>query len=97
MQLALYRVTQESLSNIVRHAIGASVDVSLHDRAGELHLTIHNTPPTTAARASDHGGHGIRGMLERMASVDGTLTHGPTDDGGYTVTARVPWRRETLA
>lgn len=92
VQLALYRVTQESLSNVIRHADGSSVDITLRALHDELVLTVRNTRPSTPRDSADHGGHGIRGMNERMASVDGSLTHGPDPDGGYTVTARVPRR-----
>ncbi|MFD0995449.1 sensor histidine kinase [Pseudoclavibacter chungangensis] len=92
VQLALYRVTQESLSNVIRHADGSSVDIALRALDDELVLTVRNTRPSTPRGSADHGGHGIRGMIERMASVDGSLAHGPDPDGGYTVTARVPRR-----
>jgi signal transduction histidine kinase len=98
VQLALFRVAQESLSNIVRHARGAEVFVGLETMGGELWLTVENGAPDAAAdaaagaagaAASDVGGHGIRGMMERMASVGGTLDHGPIASGGYRVVARV--------
>lgn len=96
VQLALYRVAQESLSNVVRHARGADVFVGLESVGSDLWLTVENGAPDAAAEAgagaaSDVGGHGIRGMMERMASVGGTLDHGPIATGGYRVVARVPF------
>lgn len=94
LQLALYRVAQESLSNVVRHARGAEVFVGLERTGGELWLTVENSGAPDAGDASgdlvpsDAGGHGIRGMMERMASVGGTLEHGPIAGGGYRVVAR---------
>ena len=90
VQLALYRVAQESLSNVVRHARGAEVYVGLEPLGGELWLTIENGAPAEGGEwSSDTGGHGIRGMMERMASVGGSLDHGPIAGGGYRVVARV--------
>ncbi len=92
VQLALYRVVQESLSNVVRHARGAEVFVGLEPMGAELWLTVENTAPDAAdATVTDAGGHGIRGMMERMASVGGSLDHGTIATGGYRVVARVPF------
>jgi signal transduction histidine kinase len=100
VQLALYRVAQESLSNVVRHAHGAEVFVGLERVGPELWLTVENSAVrdaagerTAAAPATvpaDAGGHGIRGMMERMASVGGSLDHGPIAGGGFRVVARAP-------
>ncbi|MDQ2699566.1 MAG: sensor histidine kinase, partial [Actinomycetota bacterium] len=94
LQLALYRVAQESLSNVVRHARGAEVFVGLERVGPELWLTVENGAPrdgeAEAGAASDQGGHGIRGMMERMASVGGSLEHGTLPGGGYRVVARAP-------
>jgi signal transduction histidine kinase len=94
LQLALYRVAQESLSNVVRHARGAEVFVGLERVGPELWLTVENGAPrdgeTEVGAASDQGGHGIRGMMERMASVGGSLDHGTVPGGGYRVVARAP-------
>jgi signal transduction histidine kinase len=94
VQLALYRVAQESLSNVVRHARGAEVFVGLERVGPELWLTVENGPGTDGvgdnSTSTDQGGHGIRGMMERMASVGGSLDHGAVPGGGYRVVARAP-------
>jgi len=98
LQLALYRVAQESLSNVVRHARGSEVFVGLERVGTELWLTVENDAVRSAgtegaeadATSADPGGHGIRGMMERMASVGGTLDHGSLPGGGYRVVARAP-------
>lgn len=96
LQLALYRVAQESLSNVVRHARGAEVFVGLERVGSELWLTVENggAPDATDGDVdmapSDAGGHGIRGMMERMASVGGVLEQGPIAGGGFRVVARAP-------
>lgn len=90
--LTAYRVAQESLSNIIRHAPGAPARVTVRGERGALVVTVENEPsPEPAAGARiDPGGHGLRGMRERVALVGGTLEHGPTPAGGYRVRASLP-------
>lgn len=100
LQLALYRVAQESLSNVVRHARGAEVHVGLERLGDELWLTVENGGAPDAHDGEggeaelaprDAGGHGIRGMMERMTSVGGVLEHGPLPGGGFRVVARAAY------
>ncbi|CAM4491339.1 histidine kinase [Nocardia ninae] len=87
--LALYRITQESLSNASRHAPEAPVQV--HLRVGPLvELVVGNGPTATVARPVGNGGHGIAGMQARALAVGGDLTAGPRPDGGFEVHARIP-------
>lgn len=90
-QLALYRVAQEALSNVIRHAPGAEVEITLGVDGDDVVLMVRNSRSVdVGARGRlDEGGQGIRGMMERMASVGGILTHGPVGDG-YVVVARAP-------
>ncbi|WGD36965.1 histidine kinase [Lysinibacter sp. HNR] len=96
--LTVYRVVQESLSNVIRHAPGSAVEVKLsyeikHNThgEGELHVSVHNTPPPTIrSHGIDPSGHGIRGMKERVSALGGTLDTAPTADGGFTVLATIP-------
>ncbi len=85
-----YRVVQEALTNVRRHAPGAAhveVDMRIHARA--LHVTVRNDGvQPTGSRAP--GGFGLVGMAERVAALDGTLTAGPTAPGVWTVAARLP-------
>ncbi|GGA64038.1 hypothetical protein GCM10011490_13360 [Pseudoclavibacter endophyticus] len=107
VQLALFRVTQESLSNVARHAGGAGAQVRLEAVGDTLVLSVRNDPPpgrsdpgpapAPGATIIAGGGYGIRGMIERMTSVGGTLEHGPTADGGYAVLARAPFVAEPRA
>ncbi|MBO3662981.1 sensor histidine kinase [Microbacterium stercoris] len=90
VQLALYRVAQESLSNAVRHARGADITLSLTEVGEDIVLRVANGPGVAALPPSESGGHGLRGMMERMSSVSGSLAHGPDAAGGYAVEARVP-------
>ncbi|WP_203137293.1 sensor histidine kinase [Microbacterium sp. JZ31] len=97
VQLALYRVAQESLSNAVRHAPGADVSVALALVRGEIVLRVRNSRGDGFVAPADGGGHGLRGMMERMSSVSGSLAHGADETGAFTVEARVPYPAGTVA
>lgn len=92
--LAAYRLVQESLTNVMKHAPGARVDVVLDARRHELLLEVRDRaagdrPPVPAA-----GGHGLTGMRERVTGLGGALDVGPTGDG-WRVAARLPVERTT--
>lgn len=86
-QLAVYRITQEALSNAVRHAPGSAISVSLTADASDVHLRVRNDHDGTTRTT---GGHGLRGMNERAALLGGTVSAGPTTDGAWLVEAIVP-------
>ncbi|MGW4118803.1 sensor histidine kinase [Nocardia sp. NPDC004711] len=91
VDVAAARIVQESLTNVVRHAPGASVLVTVHYAAERLQLTIDNTRPTRQpAPQSPTGGHGITGMTERAHALGGQLSAEPKADGGFRVKARLP-------
>jgi signal transduction histidine kinase len=93
LSLTVYRIVQESLSNVARHATGAATLVLLDARDGEIDLEVRNEAPAgrpASAPAPDSGGHGIRGMRERAALLDGSLEAARTDDGGFAVRASFP-------
>jgi signal transduction histidine kinase len=90
IDLAAYRIIQESLTNSLRHAGRASASVSLTYRPNELVVEVTDDglgPPTTRA---GNGGHGLIGMRERATTVGGTLDAGPGDDRGFRVRATLP-------
>ena len=99
-QLAVYRIVQESLTNALRHAPGAPVEVRLGWQARWLSIRVTNdaasaADPASPARADDGsplaaGGHGLVGMGERLAAYDGTLRVGPLPGGGWRVAADLP-------
>jgi signal transduction histidine kinase len=93
VSLTVYRVVQESLSNVARHATGADTLVMLTCGDGSVTVEVRNEAPAgrpASAPAPDTGGHGIRGMKERAALLGGTLEAGRTDDGGFAVRASLP-------
>lgn len=94
--LTVYRVVQESLSNIARHAPGSAAFVAM-DRApgGAITVEVRNgAAPGIRSPHAEPGGHGLRGMRERVALVGGTMDAAPTADGGFIVRARIPAVRE---
>jgi signal transduction histidine kinase len=91
VDLAAYRIVQESLTNVVRHAGPASARVQVRYEPGEVVLEITDDGRArVGAGARDSGGHGIAGMRERAAAVHGTLEAGPRPAGGFRVLARLP-------
>ncbi|MFB7129696.1 sensor histidine kinase [Kitasatospora xanthocidica] len=92
--LSAYRIVQEALANVVRHAPGARAWVSLSTDGPALLVTVVNAPPpqrTESLEASVEGtGQGLVGMRERVRLVDGRLDTGPLPDGGFKVAAVLP-------
>lgn len=83
----VHRVTAEALTNVIKHAPGAKVTVSL---SANLELRITNGPaPKTQAVGS---GKGLVGLAERVALVGGWFEAAPSDDGGFEVRAKLPER-----
>jgi signal transduction histidine kinase len=89
---AAYRVVQEALTNALRHAPGAPVDITIRGRDGEVQADIVNAPPRQApcGLGQSGGGFGLTGMRERVAACGGSLTSGPTPAGGWQVSALLP-------
>ena len=96
VDLSAYRIIQEALTNVLKHANGAATRVVVRVDQGDLELTVHDTGPGPVwPRAADRtspgsGGHGLVGMGERVALFGGQLSHGPSRSGGYDVVARIP-------
>nr|WP_260859797.1 histidine kinase [Streptomyces cupreus] len=92
VELSAYRIVQEALSNTLRHAPGASAKVEIGYVLGGLGLRVVNTPPPAPAlvKPSPGAGHGVTGMRERVTMLNGEMTAGTTDEGGYEVTVFLP-------
>jgi signal transduction histidine kinase len=96
-ELSIYRIVQEALTNVVKHAGGpASVRVEIRNEADALVLEVNDTGqglPEMTSQLAGYGEqthHGIVGMRERVALFDGTLSAEPRPGGGYRVLARFP-------
>jgi signal transduction histidine kinase len=87
-----YRVVQEALTNVHKHAAGAKTYVRLAHRASEIAMQVENEPPEAAASSArlPSGGNGLVGMKERVAALGGVFVSGPTDAGGFRVSAVIP-------
>lgn len=88
VDLAAFRIVQESLTNIVRHAEAGAATVALTYGAGDLTLQIDDDGRGAATRSG--GGSGIAGMRERATALGGELEAGPQPGGGFRVRARLP-------
>ena len=89
VDLSAYRIVQEALTNVVKHAGRAHTTVTLGYRPDALELTIADTGG--GAPSATPGGHGLVGMRERAAMFGGTLTAGPRDGRGFEVRASLPY------
>lgn len=87
--LALYRITQESLSNIAKHSADSQSTVTLAISSTSATLTIVNRLAVSVAAATTSEGRGVRGMRQRVQLLGGTIHVGPTDDG-WSVRADIP-------
>ena len=93
VDLAAYRIVQESLTNVVRHAQASAAAVSVRYDPGAVVLEVHdNGSGDTNGAATGPDGHGLIGMRERAAAVGGTLEVGGATGGGFRVRARLPTR-----
>ncbi|MEU8120899.1 sensor histidine kinase [Spirillospora sp. NPDC049024] len=91
--LAAYRIVQESLTNVVRHAAAREVTVSVEPGRRELLVEVADDGRGPAA-AGGAPGSGVGGMRERARALGGELTAGGRPGGGYLVRARLPYRNE---
>ncbi len=94
VELSAYRVIQEALTNVRKHAPGASAHVHLCYRVDEVEVVVSNSayqaPNGRKRWPADGAGHGLVGMRERVAMYGGSLEARPEPDGGFLVRARLP-------
>ncbi|MFI0356765.1 sensor histidine kinase [Actinomadura sp. 9N407] len=95
MALAVYRIVQEALTNIVKHAAPAHGRVLIEQDASEVRIEVTDDGPGVRVLPGDPGGHGLIGMRERAMMYGGALTAGPRREGGFAVSARLPYDRST--
>ena len=87
-----YRIVQEGLTNAAKHAPGARVHITLEGTAGgTLRTGVRNARPTARLAPPPSSGFGLLGLTERVTLAGGRLDHRPTPDGGYALTAHLPW------
>jgi len=88
VELCGYRIIQEALTNVRRHAPGATAEVVVRFSDGALHIRVTDDGP--GADPVVRQGHGLVGMRERAAMVGGRLWVGPLSTGGFLVEAELP-------
>ena len=93
VEQAAYRIVQEAVTNVVRHARARAVTVQLSYLPDELQLVVEDDGQG-AASPLPNGGYGINGMRERASALGGQLTAGPHAGGGFRVHAHVPLHAE---
>ncbi len=89
VDLVAYRVVQEGLTNVIKHAAGAKawVTVRFAELAVELEVRDDGTGAVTGI---DGAGHGLFGMRERIGLYGGSLVAGPGESGGFVLRASIP-------
>jgi signal transduction histidine kinase len=92
VELTIYRIVQEALTNTRKHATASVASVRLIYRRDEVDIEIADPGPASSLRTGTvaPSGHGLVGMHERVAVYGGGLEAGPNAGGGFTVTARIP-------
>src|SRR3954447_5678110 len=92
LDVSAYRVLQEALSNVLRHAGAVPTSVSLRHDPAALVVQVDDTGPAAPApaRADAPGGHGLLGIRERVALFGGVVEAGPRPGGGFRLSARFP-------
>ena len=97
LDLAAYRVVQEALTNVLKHAGRPATTVTVEDRGGDLVVEVADAGrPGGASRLAQvpgpaaDGGRGLLGLRERIGLYGGELSSGPEPDGGWRVSARLP-------
>jgi signal transduction histidine kinase len=92
LELSVYRIVQEALTNTVKHAGATGVEVDVGFRAGTVEVVVvdDGCGAHGVNGAGAPGGHGLDGMRERVAMYGGTLSAGPSERFGFRVRARLP-------
>ena len=89
---AVYRITREALTNVVRHAHASAASVQVDHRDGRVEIAVRDDGSGSDAgqEPGTSTGHGIAGMRERAEALGGRLSAGASPEGGFLVTASLP-------
>ena len=91
VDVSVYRIVQESLTNVLKHAGPASADVTIECAGDTVTVEVTDDGIAEPGRRAAAGGHGLAGMRERAAVFGGELAAGPRPGGGFAVCARLPF------
>ena len=90
VDISAYRIVQEALTNVLKHAGQASAEISVRCGADEVSIEVTDNGAGPQPAGPAEGGHGLAGMRERVALFGGELAAGRRPDGGFAVRARLP-------
>ena len=94
VDLSAYRIVQEALTNVLKHAEASPTRIRLDYGEDALTVTVVDAGNPTSGAARDQVGHGLIGIRERVAVVGGDVEAGPDGHGGFRVRARLPYTLE---
>jgi signal transduction histidine kinase len=94
VELSVYRIVQEALTNVVKHAAPARCRVSVRADESEARIEVVDDGPGGRVLPGPAQGHGLIGMRERVMMYDGVFSAGPRTEGGFAVSARLPYSTE---
>ena len=89
LDLSAYRILQEGLTNVLKHAHASRAEVEVHYRPDEVRVEVRDDG-RGAPRIADGLGHGLVGVAERVKLFGGEMTTGATSSGGFVLCARIP-------
>ena len=93
IESTVYRLVQEALTNVVKHASAQRVEVRVSDRDGDIVLSVRDDGSGFDPQAASGGGFGLLGMRERLALVGGTLDLESEPGTGTVLRAAIPSKR----
>jgi signal transduction histidine kinase len=88
IDISAYRIVQEGLTNALKHAGASQADVALGYDRDQLRIEVRDNGH--GAVSDNGGGHGLIGIRERVKLYGGEMTAGPANDGGFTLSVRLP-------
>ncbi|MEO3746418.1 sensor histidine kinase [Plantactinospora sp. B5E13] len=91
VDLTVFRIVQESLTNVVKHANAGHCQVTVRGRDGGVHIEVLDDGRPSRSAGRPTGGQGLIGMRERVTMYGGTLSTGPRPEGGFQVVAEIPY------
>jgi signal transduction histidine kinase len=90
IEQAGFRIVQEALTNVMRHAAASRVTVAIRVDGDTLRIEVADDGANASPPDEHNAGHGLRGMTERAVALGGDVTAGPAERGGWQVRARIP-------
>ncbi|ADD41437.1 sensor histidine kinase [Stackebrandtia nassauensis] len=97
LDLSAYRIVQEAVTNVVKHAAPANCHVDVSHVDDQLRIRVTDDGPGGRVLPGDTAGHGLVGMAERVAMYGGEFDAAPRPGGGFAVSAKIPYPAEVTA